>query len=105
MFSSLMATRMLKKNAPKKKPVQNDEEINPLEELKSLMQKPDTEKDKNHLYFYTDVTQESCLDLNRKINDLNKELLKHSIEYDCPPPSIFCTLIRWVVICWLGFLL
>ena len=27
--------------------------------------------------------------MNRKINDLNKELLKYSIEYDCPPPSIY----------------
>jgi ATP-dependent protease ClpP protease subunit len=73
----------------KKKNVPVVEESNPLEDLKDLMQKPDTEKDKNHLYFYTDVTQDSCLDLNRKINDLNKELLKYSIEYDCPPPSIF----------------
>ena len=89
MFSTLLSGRMLKKNAPSKKKPVMDEDINPLEELKNLMQKPDTEKDKNHLYFYTDVTQESCLDLNRKINDLNKELLKYSIEYDCPPPSIF----------------
>ena len=65
------------------------EEENPFEELKSMMAKSDTEKEKNHLYFYADVTQDSCLDLNRKINELNKELLKFSIEYDCPPPSIF----------------
>lgn len=61
-----------------------------IEELKALMQGgAATDKEKNHLYFYTDVSQDSCLDLNRKINDLNKELLKYSIEYDCPPPNIF----------------
>jgi len=80
-----------KKKAPK--PVQNDEDddgANPLEELKAMMSKPgEADREKNHLYFYSDVTQETCLDLNRKINDLNKELLKHAIEYDCPPPSIF----------------
>jgi ATP-dependent Clp protease protease subunit len=89
MFSSTISSRMLAKRTKTKVPHIQEEEMNPLEELKSLMQKPDTEKDKNHLYFYTDVTQESCLDLNRKINDLTKELLKHAIEYDCPPPSIF----------------
>jgi ATP-dependent protease ClpP protease subunit len=90
MFSNRASTIILKKKSPKQKRAgpEMDEE-NPFEELKALMQKPDTEKDKNHLYFYTDVTQESCLDLNRKINDLTKELLKHAIEYDCPPPSIF----------------
>jgi hypothetical protein len=46
----------------------------PLEELQSLLKNPVIDSDKNHIYFYTDVTQESCLDLNRKINDLNKEL-------------------------------
>lgn len=87
---SFMAAR--KKN-PKPAPVQNDDDDgdfeNPLEKLQSLMQAPETEREKNHLYFYADVTQDSCLDLNRKINDLNKELLKYAIEYDCPPPSIF----------------
>lgn len=85
MFSARKSP-MLKRQ---KKVKEAEMEDNPFEELKQLMQKPDTEKDKNHLYFYTDVNQESCLDLNRKINDLNKELLKYSIEYDCPPPSIF----------------
>jgi ATP-dependent Clp protease protease subunit len=49
----------------------------------------DTEKEKNHIYFYSDVTKESCLDLNRKINDLNKELLKLAIEYEIEPPNIY----------------
>lgn len=79
---------MLKKT--KKRSVENDDE-DPLEKLKFLMgnKQPETEIEKNHLYFYSDVTQETCLDLTRKINNLNKELLKYSIEYDCPPPSIF----------------
>ena len=49
----------------------------------------DTDKEKNHIYFYSDVTKESCLDLNRKINDLNKELLKLAIEYEIEPPNIY----------------
>lgn len=73
----------------KKQPVENDEE-DPLQQLKLLMGSSDeSDKEKNHIYFYGDVSQHSCLDLNRKINNLNKELLKHSIEYDCPPPNIF----------------
>jgi len=72
----------------KKKAPQLDED--PLEQLRSIMGKNDvSEKDKNHIYFYTDVDQMSCLDLNRKITELNKELLKYSIEYDCAPPNIY----------------
>jgi len=72
----------------KNKP-ENDYE-DPLEKLKSLMGQQETiEKEKNHIYFYSEVSDVTCLDLSRKINDLNKELLKYSIEYDTPPPSIF----------------
>ena len=72
----------------RKKPVDDYED--PLEKLKSLMGQQETiEKEKNHIYFYSDVSDVTCLDLSRKINDLNKELLKYSIEYDTPPPSIF----------------
>ena len=78
---------MYRPNLKKRKKIENDE--NPLEELQSLLKEPTIDLDKNHIYFYKDVTQESCLELNRKINDLNKELLKYSIEYDCPPPSIY----------------
>jgi ATP-dependent protease ClpP protease subunit len=53
--------------------------------------KPHTslDKDKNHIYFYSDVDQYSCLELNKKINDLNKELLQHAIEYEVEPPNIY----------------
>jgi ATP-dependent protease ClpP protease subunit len=78
---------MFRKNLKKRK-IEKVED-NPLEELQSLLKDPVIDSDKNHIYFYTDVTQDSCLDLNRKINELNKELLKHAIEYDCPPPSIY----------------
>ena len=61
----------------------------PFKQIKSLMGAETTDKDKNHIYFYGDVDSDSCLDLNRQINDLNKELLKYSIEYDAPPPNIF----------------
>jgi len=75
----------------KKKEVKDEEVFEPLEPLKSLfgVSEDVAEKEKNHIYFYGDVTQDSCLDLNRKINSLNKELLKHAIEYDCEPPSIY----------------
>jgi len=48
-----------------------------------------SDKENNHIYFYTDVDNDTCLDLNKKINELNKELLKYSIEYEIPPPNIY----------------
>ena len=53
--------------------------------------KPQTsmDKDKNHIYFYSDVDQYSCLELNRKINDLNKELIQYAIDYEVEPPNIY----------------
>jgi ATP-dependent protease ClpP protease subunit len=44
---------------------------------------------KNHIYFYSSVDKKSCLELNYKINYLNKELLQHSIEYDMELPNIY----------------
>ena len=62
----------------------------PLEQLKMMMTPPEmSDREKNHIYFYTEVSQETCLDLSRKINDLGKELLKLSIEYDIPSPNIY----------------
>ena len=61
----------------------------PLEKLKALMPTEVSDKENNHIYFYTDVNQDTCLDLNRKITALNKELLKYAIEYDCEPPNIY----------------
>jgi ATP-dependent protease ClpP protease subunit len=89
MFTRKMVSYASKKKAEPKVQRTLEDEDSPLEELKELMKKTDTEKEKNHLYFYSDVTQDSCLDLNRKLNELNKELLKFSIEFDCPPPCIF----------------
>jgi ATP-dependent protease ClpP protease subunit len=64
-----------------------NEEENPLVELL----KPQTQLDneKNHIYFYTDVDQYTCLELNKKINNLNKELLQYAIEYETEPPNIY----------------
>lgn len=72
-------------------PVEDDEDpFEPFKQLKQLMApRENADKERNHIYFYSDVSQDSCLDLNRKINELNKELLKHSIEYDCEPPNIY----------------
>jgi ATP-dependent protease ClpP protease subunit len=86
-YRSPFLSRNVKKQ-PKKVVNEDDFELDPLKSLFGV--KDDvSEKEKNHIYFYGDVTQDSCLDLNRKINSLNKELLKHAIEYDCEPPHIY----------------
>ena len=65
-------------------------DIDPFQQLKHLMApRESADKERNHLYFYSDVSQDTCLDLNRKITELNKELLKHAIDYDCEPPNIY----------------
>jgi len=72
----------------KNKP-ENDYE-DPLEKLKSLMGQQETiEKEKNHIYFYSEVSDVTCLDLSRKINDLNKDLQKHALDFDIEPPNIY----------------
>ena len=47
------------------------------------------EIDKNHIYFYCNVTKKTCLMLNIKINELNKTLLKQSIELNIDPVPIY----------------
>jgi len=69
-----------------KQPIQHEEE-NPLMNL--MRPQTQTDKETNHIYFYSDVDQHSCLELNRKINDLNKELLQYALEYDTEPPNIY----------------
>ena len=69
----------------RKQPVVED----PIRRLESLIGGQEIEREHNHLYFYTDVNQESCLALNKKIIEVSKELLKYSIDYDCPPPAIY----------------
>jgi len=44
---------------------------------------------KNHIYFYDDVNTENCLELNKMIVELSKELQKHSLEYDTKPAKIY----------------
>lgn len=84
---------LINKDKKKKKKCDDDVDenklLNSFEELKSIIGGDSPDREKNHIYFYSDVDQSTCLDLNRKITDLNKELLKHSIEYDCPPPNIY----------------
>ena len=63
----------------------------PFEKIQSLMapHPQDIDRENNEIYFFTDVTQESCHDLCRKINEMNKELLKFSIQYNSAPPNIY----------------
>lgn len=76
-----------KEQSPKHKADDDDDPFGP---LKSIMGAPSlSEKERNHIYFYTEVDKDTCLDLNRKINELNKDLLKHSIEYETEPPNIY----------------
>ena len=77
----------------KKQPKQPKEEVvddDPFEQLNNLF-KPQSslDREKNHIYFYQGVDQDSCLELNRKINALNKDLMQHAIEYETEPPNIY----------------
>ena len=47
------------------------------------------ECDNNHIYFYCDVNNKSCLLLNTKIKELNNILLKQSIDFDIKPVNIY----------------
>lgn len=46
-------------------------------------------RNKNHIYFYDDVTTENCLELNKHIVSLSKELQRHSLDYECSPAKIY----------------
>jgi ATP-dependent protease ClpP protease subunit len=45
--------------------------------------------DKNHIYFYCEVNNKTCLLLNKKIKELNTILLKQSIDHDIEPVNIY----------------
>lgn len=82
------------KKRKKPVPVEDEDEsyigmMDPLKQIKAMMGGETSDKDKNHIYFYGDVDSDSCLELNRKIGDLNKELLKYAIDFDTPPPNIY----------------
>jgi len=46
-------------------------------------------KEFNRIYFYADVNDESCLELNRQLKVTEKELLCLAHNYSCTPPPIF----------------
>lgn len=70
----------------KKKNNDSDEETN----TQIISIKNDTYSvNKNHIYFYKEITNSSCMELNKTINELTKQLLKHSIDYDIEPPNIY----------------
>lgn len=82
------------KKRKKPVPVEDEDELvlnnmDPFKQIKAMMGGETSDKDKNHIYFYGDVDSDSCLELNRKIGDLNKELLKYAIDFDAPPPNIY----------------
>jgi len=62
----------------KRKFINNNEEENDEEKDDNIL----IYSDKNHIYFYTDVTIKSCLLLNIEIKKITKEILKLSIDYD-----------------------
>ena len=47
------------------------------------------DKSKNHIYFYEDVTTESCLALNRELMAVGKDLLQYALDHDCEPAKIY----------------
>jgi len=46
-------------------------------------------RDKNHIFFYDDVSTESCLSLNREIQAVVRELRSYSLDYSCESPKIY----------------
>lgn len=78
-----------KKKSSKNSPIDTEED-DPLQHLTNIF-KPHSnmDREKNHIYFYQSVDQDSCLELNRKINALNKDLMQHAIEYETEPPNIY----------------
>jgi ATP-dependent Clp protease, protease subunit len=83
---SVFRVVMMRRQESKKR--KSDED--PFEKIRSFMGRDHSiDVENNHIYFYTDVDEDSCLELNRKINNLNKSLLKYAIEYDCEPPNIY----------------
>ena len=76
-------------NDNKKEKKQKKSKSNDGLDLSSLLGGADIETEANHIYFYGEVTVENCLELNRKIIQLNRELKKWSIDYNAPPPKIY----------------
>lgn len=77
----------LKKKKKENKDDIKDLDISKLMGLGGLNQGIETKN--NHIYFYDDVTTDSCLELNQQIQKLNVSLQKHSLDYNCPPPKIY----------------
>jgi ATP-dependent protease ClpP protease subunit len=46
-------------------------------------------REKNHIFFYADVSTESCLELNREIQAVVRELRTYSLDYSCESPKIY----------------
>jgi ATP-dependent protease ClpP protease subunit len=46
-------------------------------------------RNKNHIFFYDDVSTESCLSLNREIQAVVRELRNYSLDYSCESPKIY----------------
>ena len=87
-INNLSIMNLLKKNWNNKK---GSKANDPLEELFAMQQHQPSESNTNdnNIYFYDDVTQKSCLDLNKKINEMNKTLLKYSIDHSVAPNCIY----------------
>ncbi len=42
--------------------------------------------DRNHIYFYSEVSRSKMLELNRALERVNLDMMKKSIDYGCSPP-------------------
>jgi len=68
---------MYNKRRDKKRKRENDDDGS---ELLKLFKGNEIDTEGNHIYFYTDVNQESCLDLNRKLIRLQNTILKQKMD-------------------------
>ena len=89
--------KSLLKKSKDKRPKNNDdddEEDGPKLDLSKLIGfngggSSGVTRHKNHIYFYDSVSTESCLELNRELAHLAKDLQFYSLEHDCKPAKIY----------------
>ena len=66
------------KKKDRKRKRENDDDDG--SDLLKLFKGSDIDTEGNHIYFYTDVNQDSCLDLNRKLIKMQNSILKQKMD-------------------------